>query len=614
MAAKGSLSKTLVWIILGLLIVGLAGFGATNFSGSIRSVGSVGDVDIDVNRYARSLQTEIRAIETQTGQPLPFQQALALGLDQQVMGQLILSASIDNEAQEIGLSVGDDELAKQISVIPQFQGPDGRFDREAYSFALRNSGMTESAFEDGLRAESARTLLQAAILSGNAMPAGYLDVLLAYAGEGRSFHWVSFTSSSLTTGVPVPNDDALRSFYNDNIADYTLPQRRQITFAWLTPDMLIDTVELDDATLRASYDERNAEFNQPERRLVERLVFGSDAEVEAALARIEDGSVTFEDLVAERGLDLGDVDMGDVTIDDLGDAGEAVFAAERGTLVGPQPSEFGAALFRVNAVLAAQSTSFEDAIPALRQDLALDRARRVIDAQIQSIDDLLAGGATLEDLASETDMQLGKIDWHEGMTTEIASYNAFRQVAASVTADDFPEVADLGDGGIFALRLDGTLEAAPQPFDEVAQLVRADLEVAETARILTEQAKAYAAELGEGRTFDGLGLTATSEVGIKRNGFVADLPFDALTTVFEMTEGEARAIQTRDGAILVQLSEIIPVDRDDEDMQRLGTALSDQASSGISQDLFRALSTDIRSRVGIELDQNAINAVHTQFQ
>ena len=32
-----------VWIILALLIVGLGGFGISNFGGSVRSIGSVGD-------------------------------------------------------------------------------------------------------------------------------------------------------------------------------------------------------------------------------------------------------------------------------------------------------------------------------------------------------------------------------------------------------------------------------------------------------------------------------------------------------------------------------------------------------------------------------------------
>ena len=49
MAARGNtISKTFIWILLALLIVGLAGFGATNLGGNIRTVGSVGDKPITV--------------------------------------------------------------------------------------------------------------------------------------------------------------------------------------------------------------------------------------------------------------------------------------------------------------------------------------------------------------------------------------------------------------------------------------------------------------------------------------------------------------------------------------------------------------------------------------
>ncbi len=51
-----SFSKTFVWIILGLLIAGLAGFGATNLSGTVRTVATVGSQSISVDDYARDVQ------------------------------------------------------------------------------------------------------------------------------------------------------------------------------------------------------------------------------------------------------------------------------------------------------------------------------------------------------------------------------------------------------------------------------------------------------------------------------------------------------------------------------------------------------------------------------
>ena len=70
MAARSSLSKTFVWILLGLLFVGLAGFGATSLSGTVRTVARVGDETVAVDAYARELQREINAIQQQTRQAL----------------------------------------------------------------------------------------------------------------------------------------------------------------------------------------------------------------------------------------------------------------------------------------------------------------------------------------------------------------------------------------------------------------------------------------------------------------------------------------------------------------------------------------------------------------
>ena len=82
MKAKGnSFTKTAVWGLMGLLILGLGGFGAVNLNGSARTVGEVGDKSISVDDYARELQQQIRAIESQSGEQLSFQEAQAIGLD-----------------------------------------------------------------------------------------------------------------------------------------------------------------------------------------------------------------------------------------------------------------------------------------------------------------------------------------------------------------------------------------------------------------------------------------------------------------------------------------------------------------------------------------------------
>lgn len=614
MAKGNSISKTLVWILMGLLFIGLAGFGATNLSGTVRSVGAVGDTQISVDDYARALQNEMRSVQAETGQALTFAQAQAMQIPQQVLSQLITSTAITNEAQSLGVSVGDETVAQELMGISAFQGAGGSFDRETYRFALENAGLNEAEFEQDLREETARALLQAAVVSGTPMPDTYARTLLGFVGETRAFTWAALDDSVLDAPAPTPSEDDLAAFHQDNIARYTRPETRALTYAWLTPEMLLDTVEVDEASLREAYDEQSDRFNQEERRLVERLVMPDTDAAEAALARIESGESSFETEVSNRGLALPDVDMGDVTRRDLGAAAEAIFTAEVDAVVGPFASDLGPAIFRVNGVLPAQATSFEEATPILREQLAQDRARRVIDSLITDIDDLLAGGATLEELAQETEMQLGQIDWTPQSDSGIAGYDSFRARAAEVSTEDFPEVAELGDGGIFALRLDAVNPPAPQPLDEVRAAVETDWTRAETEKRLLARAEALAAELGEGKTFEGLGLAATTVTGQTRSGQLPNLPGETLTEIFALDAPGTLTLAHDGQAVILRLDKITQPDFDSTENTVILQALEQQVNSSLANDMFQALATDIQSRVGISIDQQALNAVHANFQ
>ncbi|NOR30109.1 MAG: peptidylprolyl isomerase, partial [Sulfitobacter sp.] len=215
MKAKGnSLTKTAVWMLMGLLILGLGGFGAVNLSGNVRTVGTVGDKEISVDNYARELQQQIRTIESQTGETMPFQQAQAIGLDRAVLQRLVRLRALDNEADQMGLSIGDENLRERIVEIPAFQGINGGFDREGYRFALQQSGLTEAEFEVSLREEAGRTLLQNAITGGVAMPDAYARTLVDYVGAKRSFTWAALNEVDLSEPVPAPTDAQLQTYYD----------------------------------------------------------------------------------------------------------------------------------------------------------------------------------------------------------------------------------------------------------------------------------------------------------------------------------------------------------------------------------------------------------------
>lgn len=611
---KKSITNFLVWAVLALLIVGLMGFGVTNFSNTTGELGRVGTKPIKMQTYGTMLNNQLRALEAQTGETISFPQAQQMGLDRQVLSQLVTQRVLDNETARLGLSVGDEKVLQEIVSQQAFQGADGKFSREAYEYMINRVGLSEQEFEDGIREDVTRTLLQGAVLGGVAAPQGYAQAILDYTQDARNVTWATVTADLLDAPVTAPTDADLQAFYDENTGLFTAPESRSLTAAALTPDMIQDQVDISEDALRAMYDERIAEYMTPERRLVERLVYPTADEAQAAADRLTAGDVDFDALVAERGLDLSDVDMGDVAQSELGGAGAAVFAVESGDVAGPVNTTLGPALFRVNAILAAQETPFDVARAELREELAGERARRIIEDRREGIEDLIAGGATLEDLAERTEMRLEQMVWTEDTAEGLAAYEAVRAAAPNLSQGALPDLIELDDGGLVALRLDGITPAQPIPFADVRDRVATAWVNAETAVQVAALAEDFAAQLQDGADFATLGLSAETAAGLTRRAFVADTPADFNNAAFATAIGDAAALSADGVSVVLRVDGQGESALTKEQAQSALAQLNAQLSQGVANDIFAAFATRLQEQTDITVDQAAVNAVNAQFQ
>ena len=607
-------ASVLAWVLMAMIIGGLGGFGVTNFGGGTQSIGKVGTREIDANDYARALKQEINAFSAQIGQQIGLPQAQALGLDRQVLQQVITRTAIDNENERIGISVGDAVVADQISGMNAFHSTAGSFDRETYRQALQRNGMTESAFETGLRSDLSRTILQGAVVGGFVAPSALVDTLYAYDAERRGYSLLRLREADLPSPLATPGDADLKTYYDTNIAAFTRPEAKRITYAEVLPDDLAHTMPVDDKALQDAYNSRLSEFQIPEKRLVERLVFGTEAEAAAAKARLDAGE-TFEALVAERKLTLDDIDLGDVSKSDLGAAGDAVFALTSPGVVGPFQSDLGPALFRMNAILAAQNTTFEDAKPALLTELQTDAARRAIGDKVNAVDDALAGGGTIEDVAKEQGLKIATTDYASGADDNdpIAAYSAFRKAADKMVEGDYAQAVLLDDGGLVVLRVDSTIPATPRPMDLVHDKLVEAWTTAALAKALGDHAATVKAAVESGASLGAYGIVSVT-TDADRRSFVEGAPSSLMQSVFTMKPGDLQVIEGPGFTGLLRLDSITaaPVDGDAARAER--ETLAAGAQQAIASDAFTLYSNALTSEAGITLDQAVINAVHAQFR
>ena len=605
--SKTSVSKIFVWILLGFLFVGLIGFGTGNLSGNVKTIGKIGDTDITVNEYVRALQSELRNTSQQFGQQLTLQQLQAFGIQQRVLSRLVTDKLLENEATKLSLSVDDNSVRDNIIALNAFKGPDGAFNQDAYNYALENAGYTSAEFEEEIRAETARNILSQSILSGNAINKIQSELLAAFLLEARSFNIQVLTADSLEFIAENPTDAELQEFLDKNTEQYTVPESKMISYAVLEPEMLADSIPTDNGILQNIYIEKKSEYNKPEERTIDRLSFLTADEASSAISKIKTNDTDFDELWLERGLTEDDVAYGTFSKEKLADASEEIFSAKIGEVVGPVETDLGPVIFRVREIVAAESTSFDDAKNSLAKEYALSEAKKLIDEKIEESQNLLAAGGTLEDLVSEVGFKIEKILFNEETDMPVLKDQTFYRSAQNTEMGEFPEIKELSNGGLFALRVDDVVAARTKNIEEV----RSELESAIEKQKIQSKLDQTAKDLLKNNWYKGEILRFNNKT---RDTILPDMPENVITEIFNLEIGKGSVVSGDQKSYILRLKNVSEADLSTDNAKLLISQIKNQINNSLSADLFESFANMARINSKLDINEQALNAVHSSFQ
>ena len=605
--SKTSVSKIFVWILLGFLFVGLVGFGTGNLSGNIKTIGKIGETEITVNQYVRALQTELRKTSQQFGQQLTLQQLQAFGIQQQVLARLVTDKLLENEASKLSLSVDDKTVRDNIVSLNVFKGPDGNFNQDSYNFALENAGYTSTEFEEEIRAETARNILSQSILSGNITNKLQAELLASFLLEERSFNIQILNPGNISFTVEDPSDEQLEGFLETNVDDYTVPESKAITYAVLQPEMLIDIVESDDSILEKIFDEKKQDYNKPEQRTVERLSFLNMDEAISVMAEVTKSLTDFDKLLSDRNLSDEDVLYGTFTEEQLPEGKKQVFAGNVGEVVGPVETDLGPVIFRIREIIPAKTTSFEEVKPELDKEYKLSEAIKLIDERIEDSQNLLAAGGTLEELNKEIGFSVENILFNSEANVPILENKIFFDTAQTAKVNDFPEIKELPNGGLFALRVDQTVDARQKNIDEV----RTELTNAWQKHEIQNKLDEIAKDMLSKHQYKGEILNFNK---ITRDKDLPELPENIVEEAFNLSTGEGTVISGDEESFILRLKNVSNADLSSDTAKLLVSQLKNQISNSLSADLFESFANMARVNSKLDLNEQAVNAVHSSFQ
>ena len=605
--SKTSVSKIFVWILLGFLFVGLIGFGTGNLSGNIKIIGKVGETEISVNQYVQALQTELRNTSQQFGQQLTLQQLQAFGIQQRVLARLVTDKLLENEASKLSISVDDKTVRNSIISLNAFKGPDGNFNQDAYNFTLENAGYTSTEFEEEIRAEKARNILSQSILAGNLTNKFQSQILASYLLEERSFNIQILTPERVGLSVTDPTSEQLESFLKTNIDKYTVPESKSITYAVLQPQMLIDNVKSSDTILRNLYNEQQQRYNKPEKRTLDRLSFLTLDEANSVMANLKKSLTDFDTLISERNLSDEDVFYGTFTKEQLLDDKEQVFAGKAGEVVGPVKTDLGLVIYRIKEIQPAETTSFEEAKPDLEIEYKLSESVKLIAEKIEDSQNLLAAGGTLEELQKELGFRLENILFNSEANIPILENKIFFDTAQITTVNDFPEIEELPNGGLFAMRVDEIVEARKMEINEI----RTELTNAWQKQEIQNKLDKIAENMLDKKQYKGKILNFNK---ITRDESLPDLPASIVEEGFKLAIGEGIVISGDGESFILQLKNISNADLSSDTAKLLVSQVNNQLNNSLSADLFESFANMARMNSKLDLNEQALNAVHSSFQ
>ncbi|MEQ9545022.1 MAG: SurA N-terminal domain-containing protein [Marinobacter sp.] len=511
--AQGTIAK----IIIGLLIVSLSIWGMDAIVGGFSGepeVATVNGEDITEREFLRVVQMESqrRLSEMDTPDPSLLNEDQ---IRQDVLESLIREQVLIQDANAQGLELSDADIDSLITQMPQFQ-VDGTFNRDRFVATVRNMGMGVGEFREAMRKQYVVNQIRAGIAQSAMVTEENVAQLLRIQNQTRDFRVLTLTADEVRESIDV-SDAEIEAYYQENIADYRLPERVDAEYIALSLEALAETVDVSDEELEAYYKEKASELASEERRAAHILIEGGDDASETVSTiqeRLASGE-EFADLAEEFSADtMSAADGGDLGFAGRGIYDEAfeetLFALEKGQVSEPVETSFGVHLIKLLDVRKAEVPPLEEMKDELRRELAQREAQeRFAEVRTQLADSAYAAD-DLDAPAEELGLEIRETEdiTRDGGDAPFDHAGLVRQLfSEDVLQDRFnTELIDVGDNVSVVARVKTYYEAEEQPLDAVREDIRTVLVEQKTREALRERADALIAELESGATVEDLNV------------------------------------------------------------------------------------------------------------
>jgi len=628
------LSSWMAVAILAVIMIAFIVTGVGTPGGGLVGGGPSADAVATVGGHAISTSDVTHRAEQALRQAREQQPSLTMGQFLSAVGGLgplvenMIGMSVLTEwGQRHGVAASERLIGGEIGKVGAFKNVAGQFDERVMNSVLAQQKLSFQQMHDDFRDDLIRRQILTPILSNTRAPDGML----------RAYSQIVIDKRQGTIGMiqakpegPAPTDQEVTDFYKAHVARYSLPERRSVRYAIISPDT-VTVAPPTDAEVAAQYKTDAAKYAASETRTIQRVILSDENAAKAFAAKLAKGT-PFAQAATESGLAAADINVGAVTHDafagtDGKTLADATFAMAKPGNTAPIKSTLGWAIAHVEAITKVPAKSLAQAAPEIKTALAKKKSDDALATLIGQVEDEVGNGGAFAEVAAKHKLQVtttppllpsGAAPSDPNFKPD-ATVTALLKAAGDATPDDEPTVENLDPTHAALLGVASVVPAAPVPLAQIKPRVALDLQMQRAAEKSHALAQTILAKVKGGQpmaaAFAAAGQQppqpiAISQLELSRAGQNVPVP---IRTLFRLAPGKADLIQGPNGSwFVIKLEQIVPGDPQLLPVVVNGTR--NQLQRTLGDEYAQQFASAARGEVKVKRNPQALQALDQQLR
>ncbi|NOQ46601.1 MAG: hypothetical protein GQ559_08015 [Desulfobulbaceae bacterium] len=283
---KRSQSIVIQALVLLIAVVFIFWGVGSNLDNNRNSIAVVNGREISLQEFQKSYDRTVESYREQFGGQIPQGFLEGLGLDRQVLNQLIQAEILRQGGEKIGINISKEATQLEIKQMEVFR-QNGQFDLTRYKEVLSRNSLTPTSFEGGIRTDLLTRRVADAVRSFAMVPESEVQAWLDFADEEVKLAYTTFKSDDFVDKVEV-EDAGLAAWFEQHKQEYQSEPKIRLKYLFFSFDQDMAEFAMDEEATRSRYESEISKYQRSEQRHARHILFqvtGQDADAVRAAKR-----------------------------------------------------------------------------------------------------------------------------------------------------------------------------------------------------------------------------------------------------------------------------------------------------------------------------------------